>query len=30
MLALMYALKKWKHCLIGSNVLVYTANVAVR
>ena len=30
MLALVHALKKWKHYLIGSKVLAYTDNVALR
>ena len=30
MLALVHALKKWKHYLMGSNVLAYTDNVALR
>ena len=30
MLALVHALKKWKHHLLGSRVLVYTDNVALK
>ena len=30
MLALVHALKKWKHYLMGSKVLAYTDNVALR
>ena len=30
MLALVHALKKWKHYLMGSKVLGYTDNVALR
>ena len=30
MLALVHALKKWKHYLMGSTVLAYTDNVALK
>ena len=30
MLALVHAIKKWKHHLMGSKVLAYTVNVALR